>query len=144
MCPCVCDYRKKLETWESKIKTIYGNSTWDQLKTILKPELDKLQRELKVNKKELSSHMRKLISAPDDRKSAGDIGYGGVAFISVVIGLLVICDIIRLVQYILTCCKKWVTLQRPFFFIWMGQTALDVYSFRLSLDYRVSCINMCL
>ncbi|CAG2235690.1 unnamed protein product [Mytilus edulis] len=65
-----------------------------------------IQDELKVNKTKLSSAIRKLTSAKDDRKSSQSIGYFGAVFISVVFGMVVLIDIVMLKQHIENIWKK--------------------------------------
>ncbi|CAG2227456.1 unnamed protein product [Mytilus edulis] len=83
MCPCRCDYRRKLEYWESKIPR---NQTIEELKKELEPVIRQIQDQLKVNKTKLSSTIRKLTSAKDERKSSHAIGFVGALFISVIFG----------------------------------------------------------
>ncbi|XP_071128148.1 uncharacterized protein [Mytilus edulis] len=103
MCPCRCDYRRKLEYWES---TIQRNQTKRDLFKELEPVIRQIQDELKVNKSKLSSTIRKLTSAKDDRKSSQTIGFFGAVFISVVFGMVVLIDIVMLKQHIENIWKK--------------------------------------
>ncbi|CAG2232519.1 unnamed protein product [Mytilus edulis] len=75
MCPCNCDYRAKLDYWATQNVTNY---TFEELKIILKPELDKLEKELRVDKQNLSAVIRKLTSAHDKRPSARHLGSFGI------------------------------------------------------------------
>lgn len=76
----------------------------EELRIILRPVLDKLEKELKVDKTKLSSTIRKLASAEDHRPSSKHIGYIGIIFLVSVIALVVISDVISFKQYVF---KKW-------------------------------------
>ncbi|CAG2235688.1 unnamed protein product [Mytilus edulis] len=97
MCSCRCDYKRKLEHWESKIPQ---HQTMEDLKRELEPVIRKIQNELKVNKTNLSSTIRKLTSAKDERKSSHAIGFFGALFISVIFGTVFFMDIVMLRQQI--------------------------------------------
>ncbi|CAC5357224.1 unnamed protein product [Mytilus coruscus] len=103
MCKCRCDYRRKLEYWES---TIQRNQTKRELYKELEHVIRQIQDELKVNKTKLSLTIRKLTSAKDDRKTSKTIGFCGAVFISVVVGLVVFIDIVMLKQHIEKIWKK--------------------------------------
>ncbi|XP_052076835.1 uncharacterized protein LOC127714841 isoform X3 [Mytilus californianus] len=104
MCNCRCDYRRKLEYWES---TIQRNQTKTELYKKLEHVIRQIQDELKVNKTMLSSTTRKLTSAYDNRKLSQTIGFVGAVFISVVVGLVVFIDIIKFKQHIENIWKKY-------------------------------------
>ncbi|CAC5357220.1 unnamed protein product [Mytilus coruscus] len=97
MCPCRCDYRRKLEYWESKLPQ---NQTIEELKKELEPVIRQIQDQLKVNKTELSSTIRKLTSAKDERKSSHTIGFVGAVFISVIFGTVFFMDLVMFRQHI--------------------------------------------
>ena len=97
MCPCRCDYRRKLEYWESKIPR---NQTIEELKKELEPVIRQIQDQLKVNKTKLSSTIRKLTSAKDERKSSHAIGFVGALFISVIFGTVFFMDLVMFRQHI--------------------------------------------
>ena len=59
--------------------------------------VEKIIMYLTVNTKELSSHKRSKISAPDDRVSSTVIGMGGIIFIGVTFGLIFVSDIGKLI-----------------------------------------------
>ncbi|XP_033751757.1 mucin-17-like [Pecten maximus] len=61
----------------------------------LQSQIETLKRELTVEKKELSSWKRKLISIPDERVSAKSLGYLGAAMLAVVFGAVVLIDLPR-------------------------------------------------
>jgi len=66
----------------------------DQLKQIIL----QLKKELTVSKKQTSQYIRTLISAPDKRQSAANIGYVGVIILtSVALGIIVM-DLPRLMN----------------------------------------------
>ncbi|XP_052076832.1 uncharacterized protein LOC127714840 isoform X3 [Mytilus californianus] len=97
MCPCRCEYRRKLEYWESKLPQ---NQTIEELKKELEPVIRQIQDQLKVNKTELSSTIRKLTTAKDERKSSHTIGFVGAVFISVIFGSVLFIDLVMLRQHI--------------------------------------------
>ena len=69
----------------------------------LQESIDKRKKELIINKKELSSSIRKLISAEDSRVSSKNIGVMGI-LVMTVFGLLLMCtDIFAVLRYI---CRK--------------------------------------
>ncbi|CAC5362694.1 unnamed protein product [Mytilus coruscus] len=75
LCPCSKFGKGK---WDFLRGT---NLTLDQLREILKPELDLMKKELSINKSNTTRMRRSKISAPDDRVSAASVGYVGVVFI---------------------------------------------------------------
>ncbi|CAG2247876.1 unnamed protein product [Mytilus edulis] len=97
MCPCRCDYRRHLEYWESKIPR---HQTLEELKKELEPVIRKIQNQLKINKTKLSSTIRKLTSAKDERKSSQTIGFFGALFISVIFGIVFCMDLLIFRQHI--------------------------------------------
>ncbi|XP_069133520.1 uncharacterized protein [Argopecten irradians] len=60
--------------------------------------ISKLKEQLKVDPKKLSSFKRKLTSAPDDRQSAANIGYGGVLILCVIPTVIILMDVGRLTR----------------------------------------------
>ncbi|XP_052076829.1 uncharacterized protein LOC127714838 isoform X1 [Mytilus californianus] len=97
ICPCRCEYRRKLEYWVSKLPQ---NQTIEELKKELEPVIRQIQEQLKVNKTELSSTIRKLTSAKDERKSSHTIGFVGAVFISVIFGTVLFIDLVMFRQHI--------------------------------------------
>ncbi|CAC5357218.1 unnamed protein product [Mytilus coruscus] len=97
MCPCRCDYRRKLEYWESKISQ---NQTIEDLKKELEPVIRQIQTQLKVNTTKLSSTIRKLTSAKDEQKSCHTIGFVGAVFISAIFGTVFFMDLVMFRQHI--------------------------------------------
>ncbi|XP_071123977.1 uncharacterized protein [Mytilus edulis] len=106
MVPCRCEYRRKLEHWGSKI---IPNLTREELLKELESELQNIKKELKVNKTQLSSSIRRPSSATNKRKSSKAIGLAGAAFICIVVGLVVLVDVLSFVNTIkkVTAFKNW-------------------------------------
>ena len=75
--------------------------TFDELKLKL---ADDLAKELTISKTELSASRAKKTSASDERKSSQSIGYVGLGFLVVVIGLIIISDLNRLFSS--PCCVR--------------------------------------
>ncbi|OWF36078.1 uncharacterized protein LOC110444840 [Mizuhopecten yessoensis] len=59
---------------------------------VLKAKMEKLAKEMTVDVRNTSSHMRSLTSATDDRPSAQAAGYVGVTILCLVLGLLLFFD----------------------------------------------------
>ncbi|XP_063410476.1 complement factor H-like [Mytilus trossulus] len=70
------------------------NLTFEELREMLKPDLDLLKKELSVTKSNTSRMRRSKISATDDRVSATSIGYVGVVFICLITVMIVFLDIL--------------------------------------------------
>ncbi|CAC5386301.1 unnamed protein product [Mytilus coruscus] len=104
MCPCNCEYRAKLDYWAIKNLTNY---TFEELKIILKPELIKLEKELRVDKHNLSATLRKLTSAHDKRPSSRHIGSFGIVFLIFLCLLFFTSDLISIKQHIITIKRMW-------------------------------------
>ncbi|XP_052094387.1 uncharacterized protein LOC127730168 [Mytilus californianus] len=104
MCPCNCEYRGKLDYWATKNLTNY---TFEELKIILKPELIKLEKELRVDKHNLSATLRKLTSAHDKRPSSRHIGSFGIVFLILLCLLIFASDLISIKQHIITIKRIW-------------------------------------
>ncbi|XP_076090037.1 uncharacterized protein LOC143062109 isoform X1 [Mytilus galloprovincialis] len=104
MCPCNCDYKAKLDYWATQNVTNY---TFEELKIILKPELDKLEKELRIDKHNLSAVIRKLTSAHDKRPSARHLGSFGIVFLIVLCLLIFASDLISIKQHIITIKRIW-------------------------------------
>jgi hypothetical protein len=66
----------------------------------MQPILKKLAEELKIDKKQVSSYRRTLISAPNTQESAKGIGYVGIVFLVGTIGLIVCLDILWIKQHL--------------------------------------------
>ncbi|VDI56827.1 Hypothetical predicted protein [Mytilus galloprovincialis] len=88
LCPCSTIRKGK---WDFLREM---NLTLDQLREVMKPELDLMKKELSVNKSNTTRKRRSKISAPDDRVSATSVGYVGVVFICLITVLIVFFDIL--------------------------------------------------
>ncbi|CAG2186221.1 unnamed protein product [Mytilus edulis] len=107
MCPCRCEYRRKLEHWGSKI--VPNRTREELLLKELESELQNIKKELKVNKTQLSSSIRRRLSAPDKRKSSKTMGLAGVAFICIVVGLVVLVDLLSFIKFVKSTNTRWKT-----------------------------------
>ncbi|XP_052083478.1 uncharacterized protein LOC127720764 [Mytilus californianus] len=88
LCPCS-------KVGKGKWDFLHGmNLTLDQLREILKPELDLMKKELSINKSNTTRMRRSKISAPDDRVSAASVGYVGVVFICLITVIIVFLDML--------------------------------------------------
>lgn len=99
MCPCSCEFKRKLDYWASQNTTNY---TMDQLRVILAPVLDEIKRNLTVDKSTLTKTKLKYISAKDNRSSASQVGAVGIAFMTIVIGGLILIDILSIRRHVET------------------------------------------
>ncbi|CAG2204406.1 unnamed protein product [Mytilus edulis] len=82
LCPCS-------KVGKGKWDFVRGmNLTLDELREILKPDIDLMKKELTVNKSNTTRIRRSKISAPDDRVSATSVGYVGVVFICLITVLI--------------------------------------------------------
>ncbi|VDI20773.1 Hypothetical predicted protein [Mytilus galloprovincialis] len=88
LCPCFSIAKGKWDFLRGM------NLTLDQLREVMKPELDLMKKELSVNKSNTTRMRRSKISAPDDRVSATSVGYVGIVFICLITLLIVFIDII--------------------------------------------------
>ncbi|CAG2205785.1 unnamed protein product [Mytilus edulis] len=66
------------------------NLTKDDLKEIMKEELNEMKSNLTIDSKNISATIRKHISARDDRPSAASVGYVGVALLLIPL-MMIIC-----------------------------------------------------
>ncbi|XP_052091479.1 uncharacterized protein LOC127728247 isoform X3 [Mytilus californianus] len=96
MCPCNCEYKDKLDFWAAQNQT---NHTMEELREILAPVLQKLEKELKVDTRNLSSTVNKRISAKDSRPSAQKLGMLGIVFLSLIVGGIILADITSLPRH---------------------------------------------
>jgi hypothetical protein len=62
--------------------------------------MEDMKKELKVDKKDLSSNVRNKISARDDRPSAQSLGALGIVIITLVFAALIACDVMTLKRHI--------------------------------------------
>ncbi|XP_052087167.1 mucin-3A-like [Mytilus californianus] len=83
-----------------------SNYTIDELLEKLAPQLAKMEKELSIDKSNLSATINKRISAKDERKSSQSIGILGIVFIvSVILGVVII-DLMSAVKLIKPELKK--------------------------------------
>ncbi|XP_033741428.1 uncharacterized protein LOC117328144 [Pecten maximus] len=59
---------------------------------VLKAKMEKLAKEMTLDVKNTSAHLRSLTSASDDRPSAQAAGYVGITILALVFGLLLFFD----------------------------------------------------
>ncbi|CAC5387882.1 unnamed protein product [Mytilus coruscus] len=88
LCPCSKVAKGKWDFFRGMSLTL------DQLRELLKPDLDLMKKELSINKSNTSRMRRSKISAPDDRVSATSVGYVGVVFICLITVIIVTIDIL--------------------------------------------------
>lgn len=72
----------------------------DELRVILAPVIAQIEKELKVDTKNLSSSINKRISVKDSRPSSVSIGVVGIVFLALIFGIVVLIDIFSLPQYL--------------------------------------------
>lgn len=89
-CLCPCSQVEK-----GKWDFLRGmNLNLDQLREILKPELDLIKKGISINKSNTTRMLRSKTSAPDDRVSASSVGYVGVVFICLITVIIVFIDML--------------------------------------------------
>ena len=88
VCYCTCPVSKWLY-----LSTL--NLTTDELRIIMKDDLEQLQSILYVDKKETSAYYRSIRSANDERLTAMSAGYVGVVMLCTPIVLFVAIDLTR-------------------------------------------------
>ena len=93
MCPCSCAYKAKLEFWKKM------NFTTQQMLEYMAPLMKEVMDDMKLDKKKISKNIRKRTSAPDERKSAQQMGVVGIVVISVAFGMIIIFDILAIRRY---------------------------------------------
>jgi len=79
-CPCKDEYNSQ-------------NFTREEWLDILAPQLEMIKQELKLNKYNLSSNIRRRTSASDNRTLSKGIGITGIICLTLVIGLIILSDI---------------------------------------------------
>ncbi|KAK3083063.1 hypothetical protein FSP39_012954, partial [Pinctada imbricata] len=77
MCPC----------------SMYKNKTYTQEE--VQKRIKEIKEKLTIKPKNTRAYKRSLISAPDDRISARNIGYAGVVIMIILSGLIVLMDVPR-------------------------------------------------
>ncbi|XP_063410701.1 uncharacterized protein LOC134693733 [Mytilus trossulus] len=88
LCPCSTIRKGKWDFLRGM------NLTLDQLREVMKPELDLMKKKMSVNKSNTTRMHRSKISASDDRISATSVGYVGVVFICLITVCIVFIDIL--------------------------------------------------
>ena len=91
MCPCTNEYLHKLLFLGYQTLPNHTREDW---RVILQPILNKLTEELTIDKKQVSSYKRTLISVSNTRGSAKGIGYVGAVFLIGTFGLIACMDIV--------------------------------------------------
>lgn len=91
-CPCHCS-------------KIYHPNLNINLTAEEKEKIKEMKKNLTVEKSTLSSTVRKLICAEDDRSSSQTIGVLGACFLAVTFGLVIIADFTRVINF-LSCTRK--------------------------------------
>ncbi|CAG2233600.1 HMCN [Mytilus edulis] len=71
------------------------NLTKDDLKEVMKDELDEMKSNLTIDSKNMSATIRKRISARDARPSAASVGYVGVALLLIPLLMIISFDVPR-------------------------------------------------
>ncbi|XP_052712212.1 uncharacterized protein LOC128186475 [Crassostrea angulata] len=92
MCPCQCEYFDKIEYWAQE------NNQRKQYEELSK-KLAKIKDILKMETKNLSSFIKKKISAADDRPSAVATGSVGAVIIIIVLTGIVLLDLPVIIQH---------------------------------------------
>ncbi|VDI25424.1 Hypothetical predicted protein [Mytilus galloprovincialis] len=93
-CLCPCSKMGKWSNLQSQ------NLTKEELAVLLADEIEAIKKELLVERKSSSKYIRKITSAPDDRKSSKSIGFGAIFFLCIPLALIVLSDILTLYLYI--------------------------------------------
>ena len=92
MCPCSCAFKAKVEFWKCK------NNSKDELLLEMQPLMKEVLSDISIDKSKISAVIRKLTSAPDDRKSAEQIGTLGIVIIVAAIVVVILFDIVTCLQ----------------------------------------------
>ncbi|VDI20318.1 Hypothetical predicted protein [Mytilus galloprovincialis] len=71
------------------------NLTKDDLKEVMKDELDEMKSNLTIDSKNMSATIRKRISARDIRPSAASVGYVGVSLLLIPLLMIISFDVPR-------------------------------------------------
>ncbi|XP_056007874.1 uncharacterized protein LOC125666362 isoform X2 [Ostrea edulis] len=71
---------------------------------VMQEKIDNIQRNLTVNRKETNQYIRTLTSAPDERRSARNIGIVGVSVICGVFGVIILSDCTGVIKAIQSKC----------------------------------------
>ena len=93
MCPCSCAFKEKLKYWKRR------NITKEELLKEMQPFMKEVQNDIKMDKSKISAAIRKRTSAPDDRKSAEQIGTLGIVLIVGAFVMITLFDILTCVRF---------------------------------------------
>ncbi|CAC5386921.1 unnamed protein product [Mytilus coruscus] len=85
---CEC---KRTSKWA---KLLSSNISKSDLDILLAKDIQRLKKDLTVNKKSLNSYTRRLRSANDDRRSAASIGWVGIIVISLFLSFFFLFDLV--------------------------------------------------
>ncbi|XP_052091511.1 uncharacterized protein LOC127728265 [Mytilus californianus] len=88
-----------------------SNYTVDELHDLLLSSLKKLEKELKVDKKLLSSYVRKHVSASDERLSSRSLGIGGIVCLCLMAAAILGMDLMSIKRH--TATAKGICIGRP-------------------------------
>ncbi|XP_052227045.1 uncharacterized protein LOC127841939 isoform X2 [Dreissena polymorpha] len=90
MCMCQC----------SDIQKLIGNSANSFANLTIEEQVANIVRRLRLDKTTLTSTLRKKTSATDNRPVSKSIGYIGITFMSIVFGLIIFSDALKLWNYL--------------------------------------------
>lgn len=93
MCPCSCGFKAKLKKW--RLKNLSKEEFLKEMEPLMKEVLDNM----KMDKSQISAVIRKLTSAPDDRKSSKQIGSFGIVIIVGAFAVIIIFDILSCIRF---------------------------------------------
>ncbi|CAG2206019.1 unnamed protein product [Mytilus edulis] len=93
-CLCPCSTMGKRSNLQSQ------NLTKEEVVVLLADKIEAIKKELSIEKKSSSKYIRKITSAPDDRKSSKSIGFVAVVVLCVPLALIVMSDILNLYLYL--------------------------------------------
>ena len=101
-CNCHCT-----SVVENKWSFIEGlNLTREEIKIMMKEELQQIRQNLTIDKTDTSAYMRTKISAPDDRMSSKSMGILGIILLTSVLMLVVGSDLLNAFKNSLFCHRK--------------------------------------
>lgn len=75
------------------------NISKEKLLQEMQPLLNEVLNNIKMDKSKISVVLRKLTSAPDDRKSAEQIGILGIVLIVAAVAVIIIFDIMSCIKF---------------------------------------------
>lgn len=106
-----CRYQWVLKQWNQTCLNdifkifIFNNCVLTELTPeVMQEKIDNIQRNLTVNRKETNQYIRTLTSAPDERRSARNIGIVGVSVICGVFGVIILSDCTGVIKAIQSKC----------------------------------------